>query len=139
LIRVWGAVIAVLGLSALAGGMLFFGAVMAPLVFLRLPPDVAGPFIRAVFPWYFAFGAVSAAIAASGYLLRREWLSVLVAAAIAGASLWLWQDLLPALDALRAAHDEAGFARGHQISVWVNGAQLLAATMLLVRMGAWVR
>lgn len=139
MIRVWGGVIAVLGLAALGGGMLFFGAVMAPLVFLHLPLDVAGPFIRTAFPWYYEFCAGSAAVVALGFLLRREWLTVVVPVAIAGVSWWLWQDQLPALDALRAANDTAGFAKGHQLAMWLNEGELAAAAMLLVRVGAWLK
>ena len=139
MIRVWGGVIAVLGLAALGGGMLFFGAVMAPLVFLHLPLDVAGPFIRTSFPWYYGYCIGSAVVVAVGFLLRREWLSVLVPVAVIGVTGWLWQDQLPALDAMRAANDTAGFAKGHQLSVWLNGGELLAAIMLLVRVGAWLK
>ena len=34
------------------GAMLFFGAVIAPLVFKHLPAYTSGPFIRRVFPVY---------------------------------------------------------------------------------------
>jgi hypothetical protein len=137
--RVWGGVFAVLGLAALGGGMLFFGAVMAPLVFLHLPPDVAGPFIRTAFPWYYGYCIGSAAVVAVGFMLRREWLSVLLALAIIGVTGWLWQDLLPSLDVMRTAHDAAGFARGHRLAVGVNAAVLLAVTTLLMRVGAWLK
>ncbi len=131
--------IAVLGLAALGGGMLFFGAVMAPLVFTHLPPDVAGPFIRNVFPWYYGYCAGSAVVVVLGFSMRREWLSMLLAAAIIGVTGWLWQDQLPALDAMRAANDTAGFAKGHQLAVWLNGGELAATAMLLVRVGAWLK
>jgi hypothetical protein len=134
--RLWGGILAHLGLAALVGGMLFFGAVMAPLVFLRLPLPVAGPFIREAFPWYYGFCSASAAIVLVGFLLRRDWLGVLVPLGVILVTGWLWLYLLPALDAMRAANDAAGFARGHQLSVWLNGAELLASVMLLVRLAA---
>lgn len=137
--RVWGGVIAVLGLAALGGGMLFFGAVMAPLVFLHLPADVAGPFIRTMFPWYYEYCLGAAGVTALGFLLRKDWLSAVIPVAVMGATYWLWQYQLAALDALRAAHDTAGFARGHQLSVWVNGAELFGTALLLVRVGAWLK
>jgi hypothetical protein len=136
--RVWGGILAVLGLSALVGGMLFFGVVMAPLVFLHLPLPVAGPFIRAAFPWYYGYSIGSAAIAGLGFLLRRAWLALLLPLAVMAVTAWLWLYLLPYLDAMKAAHDVAGFTRGHQLSVWLNGAELLAATMLLIRVAAKV-
>lgn len=137
--RAAGGILAVLGLAALVGGMLFFGAVMAPLVFLHLPLTVAGPFIRTAFPWYYGYCIGAAGVAGLGFLLRRAWLSLLVPVAVAGVTAWLWLYWLPVLDALRAAHDTAGFTRGHEISVWVNGVEFLAAVMLLVRLGAGIR
>jgi hypothetical protein len=112
---------------------------VAYLVFTSLPLDVAGPFIRTIFPWYYGYCLSAAGVAAFGFLLRREWLSVLAGLAIAAVFGWLWQYQLPALDALRAAHDTAGFAKGHQLSVWLNGAALAVAAMLLVRVGAWLK
>jgi len=131
--RVAGSILLHLGLAALVGGMLFFGTVMAPLVFLHLPIGVAGPFIRGAFPWYYGYCVGAAGIAAVGLLLRREFLALLVPLAVIGVTGWLWLYLLPVLDVMRAAHDAAGFARGHRLSVWLNGAELLAAVMLLIR------
>lgn len=127
-----GSILAVLGLASLVGGMLFFGAVMAPVVFLNLPLPVAGPFIRAAFPWYYGFTMASALLAGLGFLLRRDWLALLVPAAVIAVTVWLWFYLLPVLDVLKAVHDAAGFTRGHQLSVWLNGAELLAAIMQLI-------
>ena len=41
-----------LALALTWGGMTFFSAVMAPLVFTKLPLETAGAFIREVFPWH---------------------------------------------------------------------------------------
>jgi hypothetical protein len=120
-------------LAVLLGGMVFFAAVMAPLVFVRLPASVGDPFIRAVFPWYYLYCAVSAGIAALGFLLRRQWVAAGVLLVVVAAVLWAWFWLIPELDALRAAGDMAGFDRGHTESVWLNGAEMLAALWLLVR------
>ncbi len=122
-----------LGLAALIGGMLFFGAIMAPLVFTKLPPDIAGPFIRATFPRYYAFIIASAAIGALGFLLRRQTLPTIALILIVLATAWLWAWLIPHLNALRDAGNTAAFARGHRLSVWINGAELLTALWLLLR------
>jgi hypothetical protein len=128
-----GNILTALGLSALVGGMLFFGAVMAPLVFTKLPLDVAGPFIRAAFPFYYAYMIVSAGIGVVGFLCRKALVPaiVLLVVALVTAGLWAW--FIPHLDALRAAGNMAAFNRGHQLSVWINGAQLIAALGVLVR------
>jgi len=127
-------ILAAFGLAALIGGMVFFAAVMAPLVFTKLPPAVAGPFIRAVFPFYYLYCAISAAVAASGFWLRRQRKSALVLLVIIAAVLWAWLWLIPALDAMRAAGNTAGFNRGHSESVYLNAAELLAACWLLLRL-----
>ena len=137
--RVAGGMLALLGLMALGGGMLFFGAVMAPLVFTHLPLPVAGPFIRAAFPWYYGYCTLSAGLAALGLWLRRDWWASLVPVAVILVTGWLWFYLLPVLDAAHMLHEVARFTRGHQLSVWLNGAELLAVVMLLLRMGARLR
>lgn len=128
-----GNILVLLGLSALVGGMLFFGAVMAPLVFTKLAPDVAGPFIRAVFPFYYGFVGASAAVAALGYFLRGQKISGFVMLLVLAAVLWAWLWLIPYLNTVRQAGDMAAFGRGHEFSTWLNGAELLAALWLLVR------
>jgi hypothetical protein len=122
-----------LGLAFLTGGMVFFGAIVAPLVFTQLPPDIAGPFIRTMFPFYYAYLTATALLATIGYALSRRRVSVFVSASIAVVAVMLWFWLIPELDALRLAGNAAGFARGHTFSVWVNFAQLLAALSLLIR------
>ena len=61
-------ILAVTGLLAAAGvfgSMLFFSAVVAPLVFIRLEAATAGQFIRGLFPSYYLFVLALAAIAAA--------------------------------------------------------------------------
>jgi len=127
------AILTLLGLAFLTGGMVFFGAIVAPLVFTQLPPDIAGPFIRRMFPFYYAYLTATALLATIGYALRRQRVSMLVSAGIIAVTLFLWFWLIPELDALRLAGNAAGFARGHTFSVWVNFAQLIAALWLLQR------
>jgi hypothetical protein len=128
-----GSILTALGLAALVGGMVFFGAIMAPLVFTKLPLDVAGPFIRAAFPFYYGYMIVSAGIGVVGFLCRREMVSALVLAIVALVTVWLWAWFIPHLDGLREAGNMVAFNRGHGMSVWIDGAQLIAALGLLVR------
>lgn len=129
-----GSVVAGLGLALLVGGMVFFGAVMAPLVFLKLPIAVGGPFIRLVFPWYFGFVAGSAGLAGVGFWLRGQKVSAGVLAAVVVEALWAWLWLMPQMDAWRAAGDSAAFDWGHSVSTWLNGVEILAGVWLLVRL-----
>ncbi len=122
-----------MGLAALAGGMLFFGVVMAPLVFVKLPPDVAGPFIRAAFPFYYAYIIISGTLAACGFLLIRQRVSAIMLFAVVGLTYFLWFWFLPHLEVMRLTGDAAGFDFGHKVSVWLNGAELIVAVGLLVQ------
>lgn len=131
--RPTGNILVALGLAALVGGMLFFGAVMAPLVFTKLPAAAAGNFIRAAFPFYYAYIIAAAALAAGGFLLRGQYGAASALFAVMAVTVWLLFGWMPHLDAMRLAGNTAGFSRGHRLSVWINGAQLLAALVLLIR------
>ncbi len=126
--------LAVLGLGLMVGGMVFFGAIVAPLLFTKLPPEVLGAFIRAVFPRYYGFVAAAAFMGMVGFILRGETVSGFVLLMVIGAVLWAWLWLIPHLNAWRAAGDVVAFERGHAVSTWLNGAELIAGVWLLVRL-----
>lgn len=128
-----------LAAACLLGGMVFFAAVVAPLVFTRLDAASSGPFIRATFPRYYLYVLATSALAAA-LLAAHDPASALVLALVAAATLWLRQGLMPRINALRDAElggDTASgsrFARLHRVSVGVNLVQLLAAAGVLVRL-----
>ena len=128
-----GNILALLGLSALVGGMVFFGAVMAPLIFTSLPPDAAGILIRAAFPRYYGFMVVSATMAAVGFGLRGQAMAVVLLAFVVLATLFAWLWVIPYLNAVREAGNMAAFQRGHWLSTVLDGLELLAALWLLVK------
>ena len=62
-----------------AGGMLFFAFFMAPMIFTQLAPEMAGSFIRAVFPkYYLIFGALFIILSALLFILSSNLLAALV-------------------------------------------------------------
>jgi hypothetical protein len=113
--------------------MLFFGAIMTPLVFTKLPPDVAGPFIRATFPRYYLYVITTAAVAAIGFTLRRQITPAIALAIIIALTIWLLLWLIPQLNTWRDAGNTAAFQRGHKLSVYINTAELLTALWLLIK------
>jgi len=128
-----GTVCAALGLALLVGGMVFFGGIVAPLVFTTLPGEVAGPFIRGMFPFYFGFLGVGAGVSLVGFLGRRERGAAGVMGLVLGAVLWAWFWLIPQMEVWRLAGDFSAFDWGHRISTWLNAGELVAAVWLLVR------
>jgi len=137
--------LALLSVGALWGGMAFFAAVYAPLVFIKLEAEAAGRFIRQVFPvYYLAMGIMSGIAALALALSDRHGVTAAFAMACVCAAFWLArQALMPRINRSRDAHlagdDSAGrrFKRLHRASVIVNGVQLLVVLVVLARF-AWV-
>lgn len=134
--RRFGGALSLTGLGLLAGGMLFFGAVMAPLVFTRLPLAVAGPFIRTAFPFLYGYCLATAGLSCLGYALLRRGRAALVPGFTILGTLWSWFWLMPRLDAWRLAGNTAAFAKGHDVSTWVFGAEFFLVAALLIHEGA---
>lgn len=126
-------IVALYALALGFGGMVFFSGVFSPLVFARLPGETAGPFIRQVFPWYFAAVSVTLGLAGAALLAAggTAWGATLLA--MAGLGVLNREALMPAINALRdrqLAGDRAAgrrFARLHGASVAINLVQMVAA------------
>ena len=130
--------IAILCAAMLFGGMAFFAACIAPVVFTRLPPEWASRFIRGVFPIYYLWLLGTAAAAAFALLPVRP-ADALALGLVAGSTLWLRQSLMPRINALSDAA-QAGdvaakgkFDRAHRLSVAVNLVQMAVAAVVLAR------
>ena len=134
-------VIAGLSLSLTFGGMTFFSAVMAPLVFTKLPFESAGAFIRQVFPWYYLTMGLSTLVALltllSGASQGASWEVPLVAFVLLGF-VFARQVLMPLINLARddemagrpgASHR---FKRLHRASVVINSLQWIAVLAALV-------
>ncbi|MGE0723140.1 MAG: DUF4149 domain-containing protein [Alphaproteobacteria bacterium] len=122
--------IALLSAGALFGGMLFFTAVFAPLVFAHLDKEVAADLIRAVFPWYYLFVVATAVVGALALAPGGAWQGW-VLAAVAGIALAARQALLPAIVAAREAGSHRRFRALHRVSVAINIVQLATAAIAL--------
>ena len=129
-----------LALALTWGGMTFFSAVMAPLVFTKLPIKTAGAFIREVFPWYYAAMGLTTLLAVllllPGIGAGVGWPAALSMAALVGfvtARQVLMPKINQARDAELAGDVAAGkrFKRLHGLSVLINGAQWLAILIAL--------
>jgi uncharacterized protein DUF4149 len=124
--------------SAVAlGGMIFFAAVFAPLVFRKLPAKTAGGFVRDVIPVYYASAAGLTGLAALCLWSRPE---ALVLAAVALLFVFARYVLMPRINRARDASldgdpDEGEvFARLHRVSVMVNLAQMAALLAAVLRL-----
>ena len=128
--------IALFATALLFGGMAFFAAVLAPLVFRLLPAEQAGRFLRGIFPRYYLW-VLGTSAAACVALFPLSKLDSGIMAAIAALTFWLRQVLMPRINALsdlaKAGDAEAqrAFSFTHRLSVAANLLQLVAAGAVL--------
>jgi hypothetical protein len=94
-------------LALIIGGMVFFAAVMTPLVFTKLPPEISGPFIREVFPFL---------------LFIWTWK-------------WLMPKINYFRDGELGGDEKAGkaFNMLHKLSVYINLAQMIIVTAVFLK------
>ena len=123
-------------LALVIGGMSFFASVMTPLVFTKLPPDIAGPFIREVFPVYSKVMAGLVMLAAAFLWGKSE--SVFLTGVFA-LFILAWKWLMPKINEFRDAQlggsGEAGkvFNLLHRLSVGINLFQLTILIIIFVK------
>ena len=143
--------LALAAVSSWLGIMGFLALAVAPAAFSALPREEAGRLVGAIFPRYYAAGAILgglslAALAVSG--LGRAWrIGDWAVAGLVGLMLALtlygWLVVLPAAHAAREAMLTAGpasaealaFGRLHRLSTALNGAVIaagLAAVLLMI-------
>jgi hypothetical protein len=119
------------------GAMVFFAAVIAPIVFRSLPADIAGGFIRGLFPVYYSVLLGVTAIAALGLWGRQE---ALVLAVVAGLFAFARWGLMPRINRARDlercgdAQESRIFSRLHRLSVIVNTVQMVALLAVFLRL-----
>ncbi|WP_237213490.1 DUF4149 domain-containing protein [Falsiroseomonas oryziterrae] len=130
------ALIALFAVAFLLGGMVFFAALIAPLVFRVLPADHGGRFIRTLFPRYYLW-VLGMAGGAAVALLPLSSIDAGIMFVVAGLAWWLRQVLMPRINALSdkaKAGDAAAqreFDRAHRLSVAANLLQMGAAAAVL--------
>lgn len=133
-----------LALTAWVGSILFFSFSVAPMIFTALGVESGGKFARALFPRYYAWGAICGAIAlpaaVAAPLCYPEYrgpavgVQTMVILACILVMLYAGNSLTPAINAARDAGPagKARFERLHRRSVWLNSLVLIAGIGLLI-------
>ncbi len=127
--------IQLLVVAVILGGMVAFQVLFAPLIFIKLPNDVARPFIRKFFPFYYLyFGILSIALAGIAYLLLGQdfgvWLLVVYTASALGFIVSR-QVFMPLANKATDDGRQADFNRYHRITVLINTVQLITMMVAL--------
>lgn len=137
-----------IAMSVWVGSVVFVSFGVAPVIFKVLGPEAGGRFVRALFPRYYQWGAISGAIALPSAVavplcypeLRGAWVGVQAVVIIAATLVMLYagNTLTPAINAARDAGPPgaARFERLHRRSVRLNGLVLVMGLGLLVAFAA---
>lgn len=135
----------VLALTAWVGSILYFSFGVAPVIFKALDSASAAKFVRALFPRYYAWGAVAGAVAlpsfVAGPLCFPEFRGPMVGVQAMAilfcilVMLYAGNSLTPAINAAGDAGPagEARFNRLHRRAVLLNALVLLIGCVLLIR------
>ena len=119
--------------SLVLGVMLFFSFVLAPMIFKVLPPDNAGIFVRAIFPYYYLVNLLILCIICSFYIYYETF--VLDFYLILFCTLLFFFNLIflmPKINKYKDQQNEKGFKISHFISVIINFMQLIALGVVLL-------
>jgi hypothetical protein len=134
----------IVAMTAWVGSVLFFSFGVAPIIFKALGADAGGKFVRALFPRYYLWGAISGAIALPSMvavpLCYPEYRGPMVgvqALAIIGCTLimlYAGNSLTPAINKARDAGPSGHlrFQQLHRRSVRLNALVLVVGLGLLV-------
>jgi len=118
--------------SLVLGIMLFFSFILAPMIFKVLPPDNAGVFIRAIFPYYYLVNLLILGLVSGFYIFYQTFILdfylVLTSALLFFFNLVY---LMPKINKLKDERNEKAFKISHFISVVINFAQLIMLGIVL--------
>jgi hypothetical protein len=119
--------------SLVLGIMLFFSFILAPMIFKVLPPDNAGVFIRAIFPYYYLVNLLILGSISGFYIFYQTFILdfylVLTSALLFFFNLVY---LMPKINKFKDERNEKAFKVSHFISVIINFAQLVMLGVVLV-------
>ena len=119
--------------SLVLGVMLFFSFVLAPMIFKVLPPDNAGVFVRAIFPYYYLVNFLILCTISSFYVYYETF--VLDFYLILFCTLLFFFNLIflmPKINKYKDQQNEKGFKISHFLSVIINFMQLIALGVVLL-------
>ena len=119
--------------SLVLGVMLFFSFVLAPMIFIVLPPDNAGVFVRAIFPYYYFVNFLILCIISSFYVYYETF--ILDFYLILFCTLLFFFNLIflmPKINKYKDQQNEKGFKISHFLSVIINFMQLIALGVVLL-------
>ena len=138
----------VIALATWVGSILFFSFAVAPLIFNVLGEQIGGKFVRALFPRYYLWGAISGAIALPAYVAgplcfheyRGPMVGIQALVIVAGILIMLYggNSLTPAINQARdpGPAGEERFRRLHRRAVWLNVLVLILGVGLLIAFAA---
>ena len=118
-------------LVVILGGMVTFQALFAPLVFIKLPSDVARPFIRKFFPFYYLYFGALSAIATVAAAVDARWEQVFILVPVTLGFVISRQILMPLANEATDSQQNGKFQLYHRLTVLINTVQLVALALCM--------
>lgn len=118
-------------LVVILGGMVTFQALFAPLVFIKLPSDVARPFIRKFFPFYYLYFGALSAIATVAAAVDTRWEQVFILVPVTLGFVISRQILMPLANEATDSQQNGKFQLYHRLTVLINTVQLVVLALCM--------
>ncbi|MGB3725523.1 MAG: DUF4149 domain-containing protein [Glaciecola sp.] len=121
--------------AVIVGGMVTFQILFAPLIFIKLPSDIARPFIRKFFPFYYLyFGLICIGLSVLSYMLIEQaygvWLLTIFVITSFGFIVSR-QIFMPLANKASDQNRQVDFTLHHRITVTINTIQLILMLVAL--------
>ncbi|MEQ3639416.1 MAG: DUF4149 domain-containing protein [Alteromonas sp.] len=113
-------------LVVIVGGMVTFQALFAPLIFIKLPSEVARPFIRTFFPFYYLYFGALSLLATASAIMSNHWQVAWLIAPVTLGFIVSRQILMPLANHATDNQQEKKFQIYHRLTVLINTVQLVA-------------
>ena len=132
-------VFSLLIISILFGSMMFFSFILTPLIFLKLDKTISGPFIRSIFPWYYAVIFILSTLSLLLFL-NNDLINASISGTIAIGAVFSRQIIIPKLNRYRDKslaedkHAKNKFDHLHRFSVLLNSLQIIGVSIILIRL-----
>lgn len=108
-----------------------FQALFAPLVFIKLPSDVARPFIRKFFPFYYLYFGALSAIATVAAAVDTRWEQVFILVPVTLGFVISRQILMPLANEATDSQQNGKFQLYHRLTVLINTVQLVVLALCM--------
>ena len=120
-------------LAIVLGMMIFFSFVLAPMIFKILDAEIAGKFVRMIFPYYYFVNLIILSIAIILFIIISSLeINFYITLVLAISFIFAQFFLMPMINKLKDNNEEKKFKYAHGASVIINFIQMIVLIYLLI-------